>query len=70
MICFPLIFVTFFTFLCLRYLKACCCIFDISFIQQYGLDVESLQVVKIEEVTSKSDIEMSPRVQAADDSDF
>ena len=70
-ICFPLIFVTLFTFSCLRYLKACCCyVFDISFIQQYGLDIESLQVVNIEELAIQSDIEMSPRVQAADDSDF
>ena len=70
-ICFPLIFITLFTFSCLRYLKACCCyVFDISFIQQYGLDIESLQVVNIEELTSQSDIEMSPHVQAADDSDF
>ena len=71
MICFPLIFVTFFTFSCLRYLKVFCCnVFDISFIQQYGLDIESLQVVNIEELTSRPDIEMSPRAQAADDSDF
>ena len=71
MICFPLIFVTFFTFSCLRYLKACCCnVCDTSFIQQYGLDIESLQVVNIEELAIQSDIEMSPRVQAADDSDF
>ena len=70
-ICFPLISVTLFTFSCLRYLKACCCnVFDISFIQQYGLDIESLQVVNIEELAIQSDIEMSPRVQAADDSDF
>ena len=70
-ICFPLIFVTLFTFTCLRYLKACCCyVFDITFIQQYGLDVESLQVVNIEELTSRSDLEMSPYVQRADDSNF
>ena len=70
-ICFPLIFVTLFTFSCLRYLKACCCyVFDNSFIQQYGLDIDSLQVVNIEELAIQSDIEMSPRVQAADDSDF
>ena len=70
-ICFPLIFFTLFTFSCLRYLKACCCyIFDISFIQQYGLDIESLQVVNFEELTCQSDIEMSPHVQVADDSDF
>ena len=68
--CFPLILFTLFTFSCLRYLKACCCyIFDISFIQQYGLDVESLQIVNIEEVTL-SDIEMPLCIQAADDSDF
>ena len=71
MFCFPLFFVTFFTFTCLRYLKACCCyVFDITFIQQSGLDVESLQVVNIEELTSRSDLEMSPYVQRADDSNF
>ena len=69
--CFPLIFVTLFTFTYLRYLKACCCyVFDITFIQQSGLDVESLQVVNIEELTSRSDLEMSPYVQRADDSNF
>ena len=70
-ICFPLIFVTLFTFSCLRYLKAFCCnVFDISFIQQYGLDIESLQIVNIEELISESDIQMPLCVQVADDSDF
>ena len=69
-ICFPLFFFMVITATCLRYVKACCCnVFDITFIQQFGLDIDSLEIVDLKELSDSAseDIEMNVDAVASTD---